>query len=180
MNGIGVLVLGVTISASTPPVAGSVPPVAVERAPLHSLIRTTRPPKGLLARALRVARTLFVGAWASALDLAVVSVCIRVFQLDSTVARLLGLVLSGVLLFFGNRSFAFRAQAGSISRQARLFVVSELAGLCLNLGVFRVLVDRAAFIPPEASSQIANFLVFITFLYPLRAFVVFRVPPPGS
>ncbi|HEY3499534.1 MAG TPA: GtrA family protein, partial [Polyangiaceae bacterium] len=127
---------------------------------------------------LRFARTLVVGAWASALDVAVVAVCVRGFELDPTVSRLIALVASGVLLFFGNRSFAFRAQAGSIARQARLFVATEVVGLFLNLAVFRLLATRLPALPPELDSQIANFLVFIVFCYPMRAFVVFRVPAP--
>jgi putative flippase GtrA len=83
-------------------------------------------------------------------------------------------------LFFGNRSFAFRAQAGSITRQARLFVAAELVGFGLNLLVFRQLVTRVSFLPPEVSSQIANFLVFVSFCYPLRAWVIFRVPAPNA
>lgn len=137
-------------------------------------------PGSLFERALRVGRALFVGAWASVLDFAVVALCIRALSLEPTLARVIGLVLSGLLLFFGNRTYAFRAQAGSIARQARRFVLAELIGLCLNLVVFRLLVDYAPVIPPEFSSQLANSLVFLTFAYPVRAFLVFRVPNGGA
>jgi putative flippase GtrA len=135
------------------------------------------PPVRLRDRVLRFLRSLFVGAWASALDFAVLLLCIRLFALEHTVARVIALAVSGVVLFFGNRSFAFHAQAGSISRQARLFVLSEFVGAVLNVGVFRLLVSNLPVLPPEALGQAANFLVFITFYYPVRSFVVFRVTP---
>lgn len=169
---------GVTTSASEPPRLPGIPDARGPAAPAVVARVLTPPPAAAtwFERVLRFARTLVVGAWASLLDFAVILLCVRVLQWNPTASRALALVVSGVLLFFGNRSFAFRAQAGSISRQARLFIAAELVGFALNLLVFRLLVTRVAFLPPEVSSQIANFVVFVSFCYPLRAFVIFRVP----
>jgi putative flippase GtrA len=159
-------------------------PVPQTVAAVTSAVISVRPPQVVLPlreRILRFVRSLFVGAWASAFDFAVLLLCIRWLELNATLARVIALVLSGVVLFFGSRSYAFHAQSGSISRQARLFVASEVLGALLNLGAFQLLVSHLPVIPPEALSQLANFLVFLTFYYPMRAFVVFRVaprPPP--
>jgi putative flippase GtrA len=126
-------------------------------------------------RVRRVVRALLVGGAASLLDLGLLSAGIRWAELGATVARLVALVASTLLLFFGSRSFAFRAQAGNISQQAKLFVVCEAAGLVLNLVIFRLIVTHAAALPPEIASQLANTLVFVAFSYPLRALVIFRV-----
>lgn len=162
------------MTISTPPLApGLDAPGAL--APSVRQVIPARPPT-LIDRALRFGRTLFVGAWASLVDVGVVALCVRLLDIEPTLSRLIALVVSGVLVFFGNRSFAFHAQAGSIARQARLFVLTELVGLFLNLGVFRLIVTHAPELPPELVSQIANFLVFVAFCYPMRALVVFRVP----
>lgn len=119
-------------------------------------------------------RMLWVGLWSSGVDLAVLMVCVRWLNLEATLSRFVALAVSGLLLFFGCRSFAFRAQAGCISRQARRFVVAELLGFPLNLLVFHVLAAAVPFIAPELSSQAANFIVFVGFSYPVRRCLVFR------
>jgi putative flippase GtrA len=78
--------------------------------------------------------------------------------------------------FFGNRSFTFRAQAGSMSRQARFFVVVELAALLMNYFLFRWLVPRVHILPPEVVSFVGTFVVFVTFAYPMRRLVIFKLP----
>lgn len=114
-------------------------------------------------------RMLFVGLWSSGVDLMVLVMCFRWFHLGDMISRLVALAVSGLLLFFGCRSFAFRAQAGSISRQARLFALAELVGFPLNLGVFHVLAACVPFtLAPELTSQAANFLVFVGFSFPVR------------
>jgi putative flippase GtrA len=171
----------VTIAAPDPVLAskGTDPVATVAAAALT--LRAPRVVLPLRERIFRFVRSLFVGAWASAFDFAVLLLCIRWLNFEPTLARIVALVLSGVVLFFGSRSYAFHAQSGSISRQARLFVLSEVLGALLNLGAFRFLVlHLPPMVPPEAASQVANFLVFVTFYYPMRAFVVFKVPRPPS
>jgi putative flippase GtrA len=120
---------------------------------------------------------LFVGAWASLLDFGVFMACMHWLAPAPVAARLVALVVSGAALFVGNRSFAFNARAGSLSRQTKLFVVAELVALPLNLLAFRLLVSHLSMLGPALSSQLANFLIFVAFAYPVRYFVVFRVAP---
>src|SRR4051794_12718310 len=78
-------------------------------------------PRG--ASLLRFARSLIVGSWGTALDFGALTLSIRAFGIDATWARVIGLCVGGVVLFFGSRSFAFRAQSESAVRQAQRFVV---------------------------------------------------------
>gem|GEM_PF-776943 len=135
---------------------------------------TSQGKETLRERLFRIMRLLMVGLWASAVDLGVLTTCVRWFHLDATVSRFIALVVSGLALFIGCRSFAFRAQGGSISRQAKLFVVAELVAFPLNLLVFHLLATYAPFIAPEFTSQAANFMVFVAFASPVRRLLVFR------
>jgi len=127
-------------------------------------------------RALRFARALIVGSGATLVDFSLFSACIRLIGMTPTAARLPALCAGASVQFFGNRSFTFRAQAGSLSRQARLFVAAELVTLLLNFGVFSWLVPRVSGIAPELVSFAGTFLVFVTFAYPMRRLVIFKLP----
>jgi len=127
-------------------------------------------------RALRFARALIVGSGATLVDFSLLTTCIRLVGMTPTAARLPALCAGASVQFFGNRSFTFRAQAGSMSRQARFFVVVELAGLLMNYFLFRWLSPRVHILPPEVVSFVGTFIVFITFAYPMRRLVIFKLP----
>ena len=129
-------------------------------------------------RALRFARALIVGSGATLVDFSLFSACIRLIGMTPTAARLPALCAGASVQFFGNRTFTFRAQAGSLSRQARFFVAAELFTLLLNFGVFSWLVPRVHGMAPELVSFAGTFLVFVTFAYPMRRLVIFRLPTP--
>lgn len=131
-------------------------------------------------RAWRFLRALIVGGGATLVDFSLFSACIRLVGIPPTVARVPALCAGASVQFFGNRTYTFRARAGSISRQARFFVVAELVALFLNYGVFSWLVPRVPGVAPELVSFAGTFLVFVTFAYPMRRLVIFKLPgPPG-
>ena len=130
----------------------------------------------LSERLLRFARALVVGSGATIIDFSLFTTCIRLVGMTPTAARLPALCAGASVQFFGNRSFTFRAQAGSLSRQARLFVVVELATLVMNYCLFRWLVPRVPILPPELLSFVGTFVVFVTFAYPMRRLVIFKLP----
>ena len=134
----------------------------------------TPPQESIWERAYRFVRALIVGSGATALDFVILTSCIRVVGLAPTVARVPALVAGASFQFFGNRTFTFRAQAGSASRQAKLFVGAELVALVLNYSAFRWLVPRATMLPPELVSFAGTFVVFVAFAYPMRKLVIFR------
>jgi putative flippase GtrA len=131
----------------------------------------------LWERAARFGRSLVVGSWGTSLDFAAVALSIRLLHLEAAWARAIGLCVGGVALFFGSRSFAFRAQAESALPQARRFVVSELIGFPLNMLTFQLTLRLFPAIPPEVSSLLANFALFLAYYYPVRSRVVFRSSP---
>lgn len=153
-------------------------PLTVAASSRHALVHV--PPASARHESLRervacIARTLFVGCWASLVDLGLLAACLHWLMLGAMPSRLVALAVSGALLFFGSRSYAFRAGAGCATKQARRFVVAELAGLGLNLLSFRVCSALAPGFAPEWVSLVANFFVFAGFSYPIRRYVVFRV-----
>ena len=123
-------------------------------------------------------RSLIVGSGGTALDFAAVTLSLRLFHVDATGARMIGLVAGGVLLFFGSRSFAFRANAEHPGPQATRFVVSELIGFPLNMLVFKLLLHVLPAVAPELLSLVANFALFLTYYYPVRNYLVFRAAAP--
>jgi putative flippase GtrA len=127
-------------------------------------------------RALRFARALIVGSGATLVDFSLFSAGIRLLGMSPTAARLPALCAGASVQFFGNRTFTFRAQAGSLSRQARFFVAAELFTLGLNYGVFSWLVPRVPGFAPELVSFAGTFLVFVSFAYPMRRLVIFKLP----
>ena len=143
-------------------------------------ILDSSPGESLFDRAYRFGRAVIVGSGATAIDFLVLTSCIRVAGLAPVAARLPALIAGATFQFFGNRTFAFRAQGGSISRQARLFVAAELVALLVNFWIYRWLIPRIAFLPPEVTSLLGTFIVFITFGYPVRRLIIFRIPDPAG
>src|ERR1700709_1139481 len=127
-------------------------------------------------RFLRFARALVVGSGATLVDFSLFTTCIRLVGMTPTAARLPALCAGASVQFFGNRSYTFRARAGSLSRQARFFVVCELVTLLLNLLVFRWLEPAVHGVPPELVSFLGTFFVFVSFAYPMRRLVIFKLP----
>jgi len=130
----------------------------------------------LRVRALRFGRSLIVGSWGTSLDFAALTLSIRLLHIDATWARVIGLCAGGVVLFFGSRSFAFRAEAESAAPQARRFVIAELIGFPLNVLIFKLLLQLVPSVAPEVLSLVANFALFVTYYYPVRNRIVFRAP----
>jgi putative flippase GtrA len=131
----------------------------------------------LSERLLRFARALIVGSGATLIDFSLFSTCIRWIGMTPVAARLPALCAGASVQFFGNRSFTFRAQAGSLSRQARYFVAAELLTLLLNFAIFSWLVPRVHGVAPELLSFAGTFIVFVGFAYPMRRLVIFKPPP---
>ncbi len=129
-----------------------------------------------LTRVLRFVRACIVGGGATIVDFSVLTKCIRVAGLAPTSARLPALLAGASFQFFGNRTYTFRARAGRIGRQAKLFACAEAITLALNYGLFRVLSARVHVVAPELLSFAGTFIVFVTFAYPVRRLVIFKVP----
>ena len=133
-------------------------------------------PEAWLTRFFRFVRACIVGSGATLVDFSVLTTCIRVAGIAPTSARIPALLAGASVQFFGNRTYTFRARAGRIGRQAKLFVCDEAVTLALNYGLFHYLATRVHFAPPEVVSFAGTFIVFVTFAYPVRRLVIFKVP----
>ncbi|MCC7542231.1 MAG: GtrA family protein [Deltaproteobacteria bacterium] len=149
----------------------------------HGRSRATAVPSArepIFERALRFARACVVGSGASLVDFSILTAFIRLLDVAPTTARIPALLAGASVQFFGNRTFTFRAQRGSLSRQAKLFACFEVAALLLNWCVYRLLQPHVTFVPPEAVSFLGTFLVFVGFAYPMRKLVIFKLPAEPS
>ncbi len=126
------------------------------------------------AQLLRFGRSLIVGSGGTALDFAALSFSIRVLGLAPIWGRVVGLLVGGVVLFLGSRTFAFRAASESALPQVKRFVISELVGFPLNILVFKLLIWLLPDVAPELLSLLANFALFVTYYYPVRNWIVFK------
>ena len=129
---------------------------------------------------LRFGRALVVGSGATLIDFSIFTTCVRALAVAPTQARLPALVAGACVQFVGNRGFTFRAQAGRLSRQVKLFVAAEAVTLALNWSIFQLLIGRIHGVPPELVSFLGTGVVFVAFAYPVRKLLIFRLPsvPP--
>jgi putative flippase GtrA len=125
---------------------------------------------------LRFLRAVLAGGAATLVDLGVLVLLVSFFHLAPRAANVPALVAGGIVSFVGNRHFVFRAERGSIVRQAALFALVEIVALSLN----GVLYDAAMrlfhahaslYVPIRLAT---TNLVFVLFSFPLWHFV-FRV-----
>ncbi len=88
--------------------------------------------RSLAARFATFLRSALTGGVATLADLGVITFAVGVLHLRPTTANVPALLVGAIVQFFGNRSFAFRGQEGSLRRQAALFAITEAVTLILN------------------------------------------------
>lgn len=111
------------------------------------------PPEPWLTRAYRFGRALVVGSGATLVDFSIFTTCVRAIEIAPAHARLPALVAGACVQFVGNRGFTFRAQAGRLSRQLKLFAAAELITLGLNWSVFQLLLRYVQGLRPSSSAS---------------------------
>lgn len=118
---------------------------------------------------------------ATGVDLLTLALLVEVGHWTPRAASPPALILGGIVNFIGNRDYVFRAQAGSIPKQALGYVAVELVALALN-GIAYDTVLRAI---PRATHVFwlvrlaTTNLVFLAWSYPLWR-KVFRIRSPSS
>jgi len=154
------------------PLASAAAGASFEGVSETQLTRATRTPGA--GQLLRFARSLVVGSGGTALDFAAVAFSTRVLGFDPVLGRVCGLLVGGVALFLGSRSYAFQAAAESAAPQVKRFIIAELIAFPLNILVFKLLAGLLPQVAPEVLTLAANFALFVTYYYPVRNYVVFR------
>jgi putative flippase GtrA len=130
---------------------------------------------------MKLLRAGAAGIFATAIDLLVLSVLVSGFHVSAQVANIPALLAGGVANFVGNRWFAFRAQRGSLPKQALGYSLVEIVALALNGWLFAVAMHAL----PQASHlywlvRIATtHLVFLAWSYPLWCLVFHRAGRPA-
>ncbi|MEO8877846.1 MAG: GtrA family protein [Polyangiaceae bacterium] len=129
-------------------------------------------------RVLEIVRSLLAGGAATLADLAVLTSLVSLLHWSPRDANLPALIIGGVVNFFGNRSFAFRAASGSLQKHVVGYVLVEVVALALNgilYDVFLRAVPGAAHLYWLVRLATSN-VVFLCWSYPLWR-RVFRVEP---
>ena len=129
-----------------------------------------------LDKVLRFAKSALVGAMATLVDLAVLELLSRVFDVDPTHAKIPALLTGLCVQFIGNRNFTFKAIGGSLRRQITLFCLVESVTLFFHWLFFRLLV-RSLHLPIEVANFLVSFVVYVGFSYPAWRFV-FKTKSP--
>jgi putative flippase GtrA len=138
------------------------------------------PSKAVIREVFQALRAGAAGIVATAVDLGVLAILVTGFDVNPRVASIPALLAGGLANFIGNRHFAFRAQKGSLVRQA----VSYTAVEALGLAYAGVLYDTALRVFPLmthfywAVRLVTSHLVFLTWSYPLwrRVFATPKSP----
>jgi putative flippase GtrA len=136
----------------------------------------------LPTRALRLLRAGIAGVAATLVDLGVLAVLVSGLHVDPRLASLPALVCGGIANFLGNRHFAFRANKGSLARQAVLYTLVEVMALAMN----GLLYDTVLRVVPHAADAYwavrlaTSHLVFLAWSYPLWSRVFRPSPAPVS
>lgn len=86
----------------------------------------------LLQRLWILVRSSCVGLVATATDLATLCLLVYGFGLDDQIANIPSLIPGLVVMFIGNKYFAFEDRSRAILRQGSMFLVIELVAFGLN------------------------------------------------
>jgi putative flippase GtrA len=126
-------------------------------------------------------RSAIAGGAATLSDLGVLFFCITALGLSARVASIPALVAGGIVNFYGNRSFAFRAQSGSLRRQATLYAITEVIALAFNGFLYDAAVRWLH--PSNGGALVVRLVtcnaVFLLWSYPIWRWV-FRTHDEGS
>ncbi len=127
----------------------------------------------------KLIRSAGVGAVATGLDLALLSVFVKGFGWTQEVANLPALLGGLAAQFVGNKYFAFRDRSRAFVRQGLLFGIVEAAALALNAGLFHLVVTVSN-APLLAARLLATVAVYFGFSYPIWTRILSVRPKKGK
>ena len=119
-----------------------------------------------------VSRSLMVGAAATALDILILLICVKLFAMANPVGAMVGVVFGSTFTFFANRHFAFRDHKPQLAPQAMKFVLTTFAAMLVHAYLVHLLADRLG-LNVVLSKMVADVAVFtVGQLFVLR-YIVF-------
>jgi putative flippase GtrA len=123
-------------------------------------------------------RSAGAGALATGVDLATLTALVSLVGLSPRAASVPALVLGGIVMFFGQKRFAFRSASGRTGREAVLFTLVQIGGLVLTA----LLYDIAMRVAPGAAHDyvlvrlVTTNVVWLAYSFPLWH-LVFKTRP---
>jgi len=131
-------------------------------------------------------RSLAVGAAATALDICVLLVCVKLLNLPNPVGAAVGVTVGSTFTFYANKHFAFRDAGAAVGSQALKFVGATACSMVIHASFVWLLADRmgvnvvlAKMIADVAVFSVGQLLVLRYLVFPkavIPAPVVERVP----
>jgi putative flippase GtrA len=118
-------------------------------------------------------RSSLVGLVTAASDFGSLALMIYVFDMDERAAGVPSLVPGLVIMFVGNKYFAFDDRSKALVRQTGLFFLIELCGFALNALAYDLLVGTWQ-MHPMLARALHTFVVYQCFSFPLWKVFVFR------
>jgi putative flippase GtrA len=122
-------------------------------------------------------RALVVGAIATMLDIVVLLVCVKGFELPNPVGAMVGVLFGSAFTFFANRHFAFRDHNPSLAPQAAKFALATAGGMLAHAQVVYILADRLD-VPVVLAKLGADLIVFSVGQVLLLRYFVFPKKKP--
>lgn len=124
-------------------------------------------------------RSLSMGAIATALDIAVLLVCVKLFGLANPVGAMIGVVAGAVWTFFANRYIAFRDHEPKLAPQALKFGLATFGSMWIHAGAVWLLADRLG-LNVVVAKLLADIAVFSVGQLLLLRYVVFPKKKPAA
>jgi putative flippase GtrA len=139
------------------------------------LVCMSSPRPTLVQRFLVFLRSGAVGILATVCDLGSLALMVRVFGWTPEASNIPSLFLGMVVMFVGNKYFAFQDRSPEVVKQGGKFLAIEIVGIALNALFFHLMVTLTPLADwPELARLIGTNVTYLGFSYPLWCLFVFR------
>jgi putative flippase GtrA len=115
-------------------------------------------------------RSSAVGVFATLSDVTTLLLLVYVGGLREDLANIPSLIPGLLVMFFGNKYFAFEDRSRQVLRQGGRFLFVEAWAFALNAMLFHLLVREAA-VPFLAARLMGTAVVYLAFSFPLWTFI---------
>jgi putative flippase GtrA len=133
----------------------------------------------LTQRLWTLARSSTVGVFATASDLTTLFLLIQVAGMSEEVANVPSFLPGLVVMFFGNKYFAFEDRSRHVVKQGGRFLFVEAWAFAINAMLFHLLV-RETGLQYLLARMLGTFVVYIGFSFPFWTFIFHKTPLPAE
>jgi putative flippase GtrA len=117
----------------------------------------------------RFARSAGAGALASVVDLVTLTALVSWAGLSPRAASVPALVVGAIVMFFGQKHWAFRSQPGRTGREAALFALVQIGGLALTAILYELVMRTVPGVTRYyvAARLVTTNVVWVGYSFPL-------------